>query len=64
MADKKLHVSVSDIETINTPDFSVLFGTIHIGNTKRRKVLVKTSKQFKQKTLAKIMAYCKSRVKK
>ena len=59
----KINVSVSDIEHIETPEVSVLFGTIHIGGKKHRKVIVKTSNKFKKSIKTKIMEYCKHRQK-
>ena len=60
---KKINVSVSDIEHIETPDISVYFGTVRIGGEKHRRAFVNTSKKFKKYLKAKIEAYCKSRQK-
>lgn len=60
---KKLNVSVSDVEHIETPDVSVWYATVHIGDTKRRQAIIKTSKNFKRKIQAKIETFCRNRQK-
>ena len=59
----KLNVSVSDVKHIETKDVSACFATVRIGGRKRRVVSVKTSKEFKQKIMAKISEYSKNRQK-
>ena len=61
--DKKLNVSVSDIECIDTPELSVCYATVRIGNKKSRKAYINTSKKFKQSLKAKIIDYCQKRQK-
>ena len=63
MHNKKLKVSVSDIEILDMPAASVFFATVHIGGEKRRKAFVNTSKKFRQDIIAKIRAYSKNRQK-
>ena len=63
MHNKKLKVSVSDVEIVNTPDVSVCFATVHIGGEKRRRAFVKTTKKFKESLKTKIIEYSKNRQK-
>ena len=60
---KALNISVSHLNVMHTDDVSAISYDVHVGTTCRHKVVVKTTKKFKQSLKTKIAKYCKSRQK-